>query len=214
VTDQDANDWCEAGCARDCSEQHTYEWGRCAHAPESAKPTPTISILRVEESEELAKDIVAREIPLTAWDALITVAKWVSRGRSFAFDAGPDIAPAYPDTAARYALGALDDAGLLDRKEPTMPTTDPELRRLAEQRSLALDYLETLTSPDIHEGPRTRLLKILDDGRLNGPECGKTLAVSGTEYPPCARPAGHHEAYCRDASRNRHFLAAERKSHP
>lgn len=117
MTDRDANDWYDAGCARDCSEQHTYAWGRCAHAPESAKPTPTISILRVEDSDGLAKDIVTRTIPLTAWEALITVAKWVSRGRSYALDADPDIAPAYPDAAARHALGALDDAGLLDRKD-------------------------------------------------------------------------------------------------
>jgi hypothetical protein len=101
VTDRPVNDWNDAGCARDCSEQHTYEWGRCAHAPESAKPTPTISILRVEDGDGLANDIVTRTIPLTAWEALIAVAKWVSRGRSYAFDADPDIAP----------------AGLLDRPE-------------------------------------------------------------------------------------------------
>lgn len=96
-----------------------------------------------------------------------------------------------------------------------MTSNDPELTRLIEQRSLALDYLETLSSPDIHEGPRTRLLKILDDGRLTGPECGKTVSVDGSTYPPCARPAGHQEAYCRDASRNRHFLAADQPgSHP
>lgn len=89
-----------------------------------------------------------------------------------------------------------------------MTTENRELRRLAEQRSTALDYLESLTWPDMHDGPRARLLKILDDGRLTGPECGKTVAVSGTVYPPCARPAGHYEMYCRDATRNRHFIAA------
>lgn len=118
MTDQTSNDWYEAGCARDCSEQHTYEWGRCAQAPESARPVPMIGILRVEESEDsdcLAKDIVTRSIPLSAWEALITVAKWVSRGRSYALDADPDIAPRYPDAEARHALGALDDAGLLGR---------------------------------------------------------------------------------------------------
>ena len=58
-----------------------------------------------------------RSVPLSAWQGLITVAKWVSRGRSFALDADPDIAPCYPDATARFALGALHDAGLLDTPE-------------------------------------------------------------------------------------------------
>lgn len=37
-------DWHKAGCARDCSEQHTYAWGRCALAPASARPEPTVSM--------------------------------------------------------------------------------------------------------------------------------------------------------------------------
>ena len=32
ATDQPTT-WYEAGCARDCTEQHTYTWGRCALAP-------------------------------------------------------------------------------------------------------------------------------------------------------------------------------------
>lgn len=39
-------------------------------------------------------------------------------------------------------------------------------------------------------------------------ECGKTVGVSGLFYRPCARPAGHPEAYCRDASGDHMFLAA------
>lgn len=38
--------------------------------------------------------------------------------------------------------------------------------------------------------------------------CGKTVAVDGTTYPPCARHAGHSAAYCRDSARNSYFLAA------
>ena len=113
VTDQPTN-WHQAGCARDCTEQHTYTWGRCALAPETSKPEPTISILRVEPDPEGGRHIVTRSIPLTHWQGLITVAKWVSRGKSFALDADPDIAPCYPDATARFALGALHDAGLLD----------------------------------------------------------------------------------------------------
>ncbi|MFJ9420744.1 hypothetical protein [Streptomyces sp. NPDC101249] len=86
-------------------------------------------------------------------------------------------------------------------------TSTREFQRLAEQRSLALDYIETLTPDEIPSPVRQRLLAILDDGRATGPACGKTQATDGTTWPPCARPAGHTEAYCRDESRSRYFLA-------
>ncbi|MFJ7525150.1 hypothetical protein ACIQ1S_09505 [Streptomyces griseus] len=41
------------------------------------------------------------------------------------------------------------------------------------------------------------------------PLCGKTVAVDGTVYAPCARHAGHSAAYCRDSARNHYFLAAD-----
>ncbi|WP_371624073.1 hypothetical protein OG245_15280 [Streptomyces sp. NBC_01116] len=44
---------------------------------------------------------------------------------------------------------------------------------------------------------------------LNEATCGKTTATCGTEYPPCARPAGHPEAYCRAADHQAYFIAAE-----
>lgn len=84
---------------------------------------------------------------------------------------------------------------------------DPERDRLAEQRSIALDYLDSLTGQKITETDRLRLLLILDDGRHNGPTCGKTQATDGNTYRPCARPKGHIEAYCRDATRNAYFIA-------
>ena len=107
-----ATNWFDAGCGGDCRKKHTRRPGYCALVP---PPEPTVSILRVEDTPELGRHIATRSIPVTAWDALITVAKWVSRGRSFAFEADPDIAPCYPDAAARRALGALHDAGLLDQ---------------------------------------------------------------------------------------------------
>jgi hypothetical protein len=118
MSDKTAPDWHAAGCSRrSCSEQHSYEWGLYALAPESARLEPTISIGRVEMEADGYPGIVLREVPLSAWDGLITVAKWVSRGKSFVLDADPDIAPAYPDATARRALGALHDAGLLDAPE-------------------------------------------------------------------------------------------------
>lgn len=89
-------------------------------------------------------------------------------------------------------------------------TEQPNLNptRLAEQRSIALDYLESLSGQKITETDRLRLLLILDDGRQDGPFCGNTRSADGNTYPPCARPAGHMEAYCRDATRNAYFIAA------
>ncbi|MFZ3592279.1 hypothetical protein [Streptomyces sp. BH104] len=110
-------DWYDAGCARDCTEQHTYTWGRCALAPESARPEPTISIGRVEPGPDGQPEIVLRTIPLDAWNALINVAQWVSRGRSAAFIPDEHLGPRYPDAKARRALGALHEAGLLDSQE-------------------------------------------------------------------------------------------------
>ncbi|MBP5915884.1 hypothetical protein ACH3XX_42320 [Streptomyces scabiei] len=48
---------------------------------------------------------------------LVKVAMWVSRGHSMALtpDPSPFVGTAYPDATARRALGALDDAGLLDQ---------------------------------------------------------------------------------------------------
>ncbi|MGW5477666.1 hypothetical protein [Streptomyces sp. NPDC004008] len=120
---QQPDGWYDAGCHRACSEQHTYEQGRCALAPKPAQPRPKISIGRVEPMEDGQPSIVLRSIPYAAWESLITVAKWVSRGKAYALDADPDIAPAYPDAAARRALGALHDAGLLDTA-PTPAATE------------------------------------------------------------------------------------------
>ncbi|GFH34327.1 hypothetical protein [Streptomyces pacificus] len=45
-------------------------------------------------------------------------------------------------------------------------------------------------------------------------KCGRTKCVSGTEYPPCDRPAGHMAAYCRSAGSAAHFLAADVEAAP
>lgn len=47
-------------------------------------------------------------VPLAAFDQLVKVAAHVSLGKSAAFNQGP-----YPDSTARVALGALDNAGLM-----------------------------------------------------------------------------------------------------
>lgn len=58
-------DWYEAGCRRSCSEQHTYIWGNCALAPESAKPEPTVSILRVRPDTDGGMGIVTESFTVT-----------------------------------------------------------------------------------------------------------------------------------------------------
>jgi hypothetical protein len=44
--------WREAGCAPDCTHQHTYTWGRCALAPASAKPEAAVSMSKVYTDPE------------------------------------------------------------------------------------------------------------------------------------------------------------------
>lgn len=67
-----------------------------------------------------ADDQVTVPVPLDALRRLVEVAAHVSRGRSAA-DVGR-----YPDTQARRALGALDEAGLMDRfREPVEPESRP-----------------------------------------------------------------------------------------
>jgi hypothetical protein len=41
-----------------------------------------------------------------------------------------------------------------------------------------------------------------------GETCGRTWSIGGDEYPPCARPVDHWEAYCRSADGQSHFIGA------
>lgn len=91
---------------------------------------PEISILRIEPDPEAGPGddptmVVGYDIPEYALDDLVKVARWVSRGASFAFtpDPSPAVGSAYPDFAARRALGALTDAGLI---KPPSATNDKE----------------------------------------------------------------------------------------
>ncbi|MFI7890860.1 DUF6085 family protein [Streptomyces sp. CACIS-1.16CA] len=83
-----------------------------ALAPASEPPVVATARIRVDVSA--TPDAVP--VPHEAFDRLVRVAMWVSRGQSMAHtpDPSPLIGARYPDTAARKALGALDDAGLLD----------------------------------------------------------------------------------------------------
>lgn len=69
-----------------------------------------------------------------------------------------------------------------------------------------LDAETDLTSPDdpITRGAAAKRIAAALDGWT---ACGRTKSVADTEYPPCGRPAGHEEAYCRSADGKQYFLA-------
>lgn len=97
-----------------CQEQDGVDYVRLADAVNRVRDKNT-RVLR-EWIEELAGgDPVA--VPRNALKALAEVAMWVSRGRSMAFvpDDSEALGKVYPDAKARRALGALDDAGLLEQ---------------------------------------------------------------------------------------------------
>jgi len=76
------------------------------------------------------EDNPAVSVPPEAFDRLVRVAMWVSRGQSMAHVPDPAtlIGARRPDAAARAALGALDDAGLLDtyREKASGRPTHPD----------------------------------------------------------------------------------------
>lgn len=88
-----------------------------ALAPSASEP-PVVGTARIQLDVAATGTV---PVPLGAFDRLVRVAMWVSRGRSMAHvpDPSPLIGARYPDTAARKALGALDDAGLLDTYRQT-----------------------------------------------------------------------------------------------
>jgi hypothetical protein len=49
--------WRWHGCRRTCSEQHTYKWGDCALAPETARPEPHVSMTKVFVADDGNKAI-------------------------------------------------------------------------------------------------------------------------------------------------------------
>lgn len=52
--------WHDAGCRRSCTEQHTYVWGECALAPESARPEPSVTLMRVRPDVDGEMSIVGQ----------------------------------------------------------------------------------------------------------------------------------------------------------
>ncbi|MFI6477377.1 hypothetical protein ACIBH1_05555 [Nonomuraea sp. NPDC050663] len=102
----------EVGCCNSvCSHLH-HEVGQYrskGHAEAAAKRHRLHIRRETTKRAERASDTVT--IPRDAYLRLVKVAAYVSRGLSFV---GVD---PYPDAAARFALGALDNIGLIPEGE-------------------------------------------------------------------------------------------------
>ncbi|WP_411096001.1 hypothetical protein [Streptomyces sp. 020-2-3H-GM] len=100
-----------ATLARRVSETLTKGLDRDNYAlAPSASEQPVVATARIQLDVAAAGTV---PVPLEAFDRLVRVAMWVSRGEHMAHVPDPQISGSYPDAAARVALGALDDAGLL-----------------------------------------------------------------------------------------------------
>jgi hypothetical protein len=93
---------------------------------------------------------------------------------------------------------------------------DEVLRRVAAEAQQPEAKLVPCVRPEAHPAHLHSGLRngVAVHGRCPGeawqPEtCGRTWSVSGHEYPPCARPVGHREAYCRSADGRAHFLGTD-----
>jgi hypothetical protein len=55
------------GCSRDCrkSATHTLVWGDCAHAPETARPEPHVTIGGVRTMADGESNIVLEAVPVS-----------------------------------------------------------------------------------------------------------------------------------------------------
>ncbi|WP_405461708.1 hypothetical protein OG786_29560 [Streptomyces sp. NBC_00101] len=94
-----------------------------ALAPAATEP-PVVGTARIQLEVTAASNTVP--VPREAFDRLVRVAMWVSRGQSMAHVPDPRISDGYPDAAARAALGALDDVGLLDTYQQATTEEDPD----------------------------------------------------------------------------------------
>ncbi|RBL80550.1 hypothetical protein DDE05_50525 [Streptomyces cavourensis] len=128
-----------------------------ALAPSASEP-PVVAAARIQLNAAPASDTVP--VPPGAFDRLVRVAMWVSRGRSMAHTPDPQISGSYPDTAARFALGALDDAGSstpTGRRPPAAPPTRTALPTATTRSSPKAGDTATAAAPGGRGGPpRTR----------------------------------------------------------
>ena len=101
------------------------------------------------------------------------------------------------------------------------PITDLDLDEIASRAAHLYEYVnvtDEAAQPDfdqLTDSDVPALVEALRQARsriaaLEGEKpalCGRTRDISGTEYGPCTRKAGHQEAYCRSGRGASYFLA-------
>lgn len=122
-----------------------------------------------------------------------------------------------PEAALRAVETAMDDTLLPTAREKALAALAAVLPAPTDQTALerAADVAETVAMRlrDEHDiGGATGAYEVMTELRRLAGEapqdlCGRAESVDGSEYPPCARSAGHCEAYCRSADGQAYFLA-------
>lgn len=126
--------------------------------------------------------------------------------------------PEYNPTSEGYGTGAEKANALLDAfaaeeraaaPAGPAPATNPTTIR-AQAFTEAADevarwYVDSAAGQRMRDGITHRLRRLAREAQQDA--CGRTESVTGEEYPPCARPADHREAYCRSADGQAYFLA-------
>lgn len=91
-----------------------------------------------------------------------------------------------------------------------------ELRRMADEAQQGSVESVRCVRPEAHPAHVHSALRkgVAVHGRCSGDSqqprtCGRTWSVSGHEYSPCARLAGHSETYCRTADGQAYFLGTD-----
>lgn len=206
------------GCHRECRTKgdHTRIWGGCEFG---VTPEPTVSMWKMYiDSVDGMTSIGTDEYSLQELADLIEPAlrqvsirfgpnsqALIMRGEIVRLSGG--------ETAELARLAAH---AIIHRNNETKPTTTDE----EEQFGIP----GCTCRPWTRQSGTARMLKTGDSIRLicgwrrgpdcphhvqteKNPVCGKALSVDGTPYPPCARPPGHREAYCRDLSGDYYFIS-------
>lgn len=205
------------GCRRECriKNKHTRQWGECEFGIE---PEPTVSIWKtyIDPSDGM-KSIDTDDYTLQELAELIEPAL-----HDFTLNFGPNSqALIMSGQSVRLSGGEAAELARL--------AAHAVIHRSNEGTSTVRDSGERFgisgctCQPWTRQGGPGRILKPGEDVSLvsgwrrsldcphhtragKDPACGKALSVDGTPYPPCARPPGHREAYCRDLSGDYYFI--------
>lgn len=212
------------GCHRECriKGKHTQTWGGCEFGIE---PEPTVRIWKtyIDPSDGM-KSIGTDEYNLQKLADLIEPAL-----RDFTLNFGPN-------SQALIMCGQSVRLSGGEAAELARLAAHAVIHRNDKERS-EIESGEQFGGPGCTCRPWTRqnnVGRMLQSGEsvnlisgwrrgldcrihtLDGkdPVCGKALAVDGTPYPPCARPPGHREAYCRDLSGTYYFITDPKLTNP